>query len=96
MSFLARLHACGLAIIAACAALPRLGLGLLLIGACGWAWRAGLNTPGLTLILGAVAVWGLVKIVTALGVLIGAPSPERNVRRETRKALRRAGMLRRW
>ena len=96
MSLWERFHACVLGIIAAGAALPRMVFGLVLVGGCIWAWGSGFNSPGFTLILGAIGIWGLIKIVTALGVLMGAPSPERNAGRETRKALRRAGMLRWW
>jgi len=96
MSLVDGIRSCVLGVIAACAALPRMVLGLLLIAGCIWAWRRGLSSPAFTVILAVAGVWGLLKIVTALGVLMGAPSPERNVRRETRKALRRAGMLRWW
>ena len=56
----------------------------------------GFGLPGLNVIFGMVIVWGLVMVVMALGVFVGAPAPERNAQRETRKALRRARMMRRW
>jgi hypothetical protein len=96
MSLLGRIHAVGVATIVIGYALLRIALGLLAIGACVWALAEGFGLPGLNLIFGMVIVWGLVIVVMALGVFVGAPAPDRNAQRETRKALRRARMLRRW
>jgi hypothetical protein len=96
MSLLARIHAVCVATIVMGSALLRIALGLMTIWGCVWWLANGFNLPGLNYILGIIIVWGLVIVVTALGVFVGAPSPDRNARRETRRALRRARMLRRW
>jgi hypothetical protein len=96
MSLRGWLHTCGAGVAVACATLPRIVFGSLLIGGCVWLWGHGIGGPILNLVIAGLAVWGLIKIVVAVGLLAGTPSPDRNARRETRKALRRAGMLRWW
>jgi hypothetical protein len=96
MSLLGRIHGIGVATIVIGYALLRIALGLSIIGGCVWAFSEGLGLPGLNVIFGMIIVWGLVMVVMALGVFVGAPAPERNAQRETRKALRRARMMRRW
>jgi hypothetical protein len=96
MSILERVHTAGVNTIVIGYALLRIALGLLMIGGCVWAFSAGLGLPGLNVIFGMIIVWGLVMVVMALGMFVGAPAPERNAQRETRKALRRARMMRRW
>jgi hypothetical protein len=96
MSILGRVHAAGVTTIVIGYALLRIGFGLLMIVGCIWALADGFNLPGLNVILGMIIIWGLVIVVMAFGVFVGAPAPERNALRETRKALRRARMMRRW
>jgi hypothetical protein len=96
MPILERVHTAGVTTIVVGFALLRIALGLLMIGGCVWALANGFNLPGLNLIFGMVIIWGLVMVFMALGAFVGAPAPDRNAQRETRKALRRAGMLRRW
>jgi hypothetical protein len=96
MSLLGRIHGIGVATIVIGYALLRIALGLLMIGGCVWSFSEGFGLPGLNVIFGMVIVWGLVMVVMALGVLVGVPAPERNAQRETRRALRRARMMRRW
>jgi len=89
-------HTAGVTTIVVGFALLRIALGLLMIGGCVWALVNGFNLPGLNVIFGMMIIWGLVMVFMALGAFVGAPSPDRNAQRETRKALRRARMLRRW
>jgi hypothetical protein len=96
MSLLGRIHGVGVATIVIGYALLRIALGLLMIGGCVWALANGFNLPGLNLIFGMIIIWGLVMVFMAFGVFVGVPAPERNALRETRKALRRARMMRRW
>lgn len=96
MSLLARIHALCVATIVIVSALLRIALGLMTIWGSVWWLANGFYLPGLNYILGIIIVWGLVIVVTALGVFVGAPSPERNAQRETRRALRQARMMRRW
>jgi uncharacterized membrane protein YdjX (TVP38/TMEM64 family) len=98
MSMLGRIHTAGVTAITVCFALLRIAVGLALLGGCVWAWANGFDfgSAAIGILLGIFGIWGLVVAVMALGVFAGAPSPERNARRETRKALRRARMMRRW
>jgi len=96
MSILERVHTAGVTTIVVGFALLRIALGLLMIGGCVWALANGFNLPGLNVIFGMVIIWGLVLVFMALGVFVGVPAPERNAQRETRRALRRARMMRRW
>jgi uncharacterized membrane protein len=95
---LGRIHAAGVTAITILFALFRMGVGVGVLGGCVyvWPWASDLASSGIDLLVGVFAVWGLVMVVLALGVFVGAPSPERNARRETRRALRRARMTRRW
>jgi len=96
MSMLGRVHVVGTTIIAVGYALYRIALGSLMIMVCAWLFANSGKLVGEILLFGVVGIWGLVIVVRALGPFAGAPSPDRAIKRETRKALRRAGMLRWW
>ena len=96
MSMLGRVHVVGTTIIAVGYALYRIALGLLMILVCAWLFANSAKLVGEILLFGVVGIWGLIIVIRALGPFAGAPSPDRAIKRETRKALRRAGMLRWW
>ena len=96
MSMLGRIHGVGATTIAVGYALYRIALGSLMIVVCAWLFAKSGKLIGELLVLAAVGIWGLVIVVKALGPFAGTPSPDRAAKRETRKALRRARMLRRW
>jgi len=98
MSVLGRIHSAGITAIAVGFALFRIVLGLLIIAGC-VLFAKFFFEPAAALLVVPLSIWGLIIIVTALGVFVGGPpipSVDRNPGRETRKALRRARMLRRW
>jgi hypothetical protein len=97
MWLLGRIHQVGVAALIVTGALLRIAVGLAVIGGCVWVWNEGYRFSGLLVILGALAAWGLINMVLALGAF-GSREPDydRRVRREIRKALRRSRMVRRW
>lgn len=96
MSVFGRVHAAGVTVIAVGFGLFRIALGLAMVAACGWLFANGFREPRESIVLGIIGIWGLTIIIRAMGVFVADPSLERDARRETRKALRRARMLRRW
>jgi hypothetical protein len=104
MSILERVYTATVTAISMGLALLKIAVGLAMVAGCVLVAVHSWATPGVDLLTGLavvkvliaiVAVCGLVIIITSLGIFVGVPSPERNAKRETRKALRRARMLRR-
>lgn len=96
MGFLRLLNEIALAIIIIVLTVIRVGAGLIIIAGC-VAFVSRFHVPSvLWPVVGLFVFLGFIAIVTALGPFITDPDPDREAARETRKALRRARMLRRW
>jgi hypothetical protein len=97
MGALQRFHGACLIAVAVGFALFRMVLGLLLIAGCSWLIHKGFTSPGAIALLGVLIIVGVIFIIGALGPLVGPPIPsvKSSTRLETRRALRRAGLLRR-
>lgn len=83
------------AVIRIAAALAAIAFGLALLGGCAWAVDQGFTHPIVLGLLGLTGVAAFIIITRALGRIAGPPVPSvtGGASLETRRALRRAGML---
>jgi hypothetical protein len=97
MERLHRIHAVFILCAAVFRALSGFAFLLLLVAGIIWAIHWGFSGRPATVLTVWIILWALLSVLRAIGELLGPPEPsvKSTTRLETRRELRRAGMLRR-
>jgi hypothetical protein len=97
MERLHRLHGGFITGAAVVRALRGMAFVLLLVAGAIWVINRSFSTRPATVLIVCVVIWGLRSMLRTLGELLGPPEPfvKSGTRLETRRALRRAGLVRR-
>jgi hypothetical protein len=92
-----RFYAAWLMALTICSVLLRIALGLLIIAGLSWLIHRYSGGPIMISLFGLLGIWSVFRFIGMLGSLVGPPEPSVKSRTslETRRVLRRTGMLRR-
>jgi hypothetical protein len=95
MNIFQQIHAVCDAAIRITAALIKMAIGFAMLAGCAWVIAVGFTNPIVMAALGLIGIIAFIIVTTGLGAIVGPPVPhvKGSVRLETRRALRRAGML---